>query len=79
MITIKPVRALRDLELTDHSGTTFQLAEGRNYELHMADAHLHSDPERFYPCEIHALGSADIIGIIDQREAGTLIADGCLI
>jgi hypothetical protein len=45
----------------------------------MGDAHLHTDPERFYPCEIHHLGSPEIIGIIDQREAGSLIADGSLL
>jgi hypothetical protein len=79
MITVKPMRAMRDLELKDRSGRTFHLAEGGKYELHMADAHLHTDPERFYPCEVHPLGSAENIGIIDQREAGSLIADGSLL
>lgn len=78
MVTIKPVRAMRDIELLDHSGENFRLSEGGRYELHMGDAHLHSDPERFYPCEVHALGNPEIIGTIDQREAGSLIADGSL-
>jgi hypothetical protein len=79
MITVKPVRAMRDLQLKDQSGHSFNLVEGERYELHMGEAHLHSNPERFYPCEIHPLGSPEIVGIIDQREAGSLIADGSLL
>jgi hypothetical protein len=79
MITVKPIRAMRDLHLKDRSGHSIHLVEGERYELHMGDAHLHTDPERFYPCEIHHLGSPEIIGIIDQREAGSLIADGSLL
>lgn len=79
MLTITPVRAMCDLDLEDRSGVSFALVEGVTYELHMDDAHLVTEPERFYPCEIHLPGNPSIIGTIDQREAGALIANGSLV
>lgn len=78
MMTIKPVKAMRNLDLKDPSGSVFHLAEGAEYELHMGDASLSSQPERFFPCDIYPLGESEIVGTIDQREAGSLIADGSL-
>lgn len=78
MMTIKPVKAMRDLNLRGPSGSVFHLTEGAEYELHMGDASLSSRPERFYPCDIYPLGESEIVGTIDQREAGALIADGSL-
>lgn len=79
MITIKPVRATRDLDLQGPQGRILHLSEGEEYELHMGDAHIASEPDRFFPCDVYPVGGAESIGSIDQREAGRLIADGSLL
>lgn len=80
METVKVVKAMQDIEVRDAlSGGALTLSEGARYELHMGDAHLVSEPEKFYPCEIRLPGNPQLVGTIDQREAGQLIANGLLL
>jgi hypothetical protein len=79
METIKVVKAMQNVDIRDAlSGGALRLSEGAHYELRMGDAHLVSEPEKFYPCEIHRPGDPRLVGTIDQREAGRLIANGML-